>query len=660
MSLSLLGSNRTSHASGIPSIVLGVLLVAAGYYAGGVVGAVLGYPPSGIASIWLPTAILMAALLIASPRHWWPYLLSVVPAHLHLVATFQRPEVPLLVMLCQVGTNAGLAVLAAIAVRTVIGTPPRLDNLRNVAAFILLAGIAATAIACAVAVWLFQLTGWSTDFWLSWRQRVLGHVFPMITIPPLVLSVYFGQLVGARDAPWRSYAELAIVMIGVLAVSIPAFGWEPQGAGYMPALLLAPLPFLLWAAVRLGVGGVSLALLAVAAAALANAFLGRGPFVVQSPQVLSLQIFLVAISIPLLLLAALVEDWRRAEETLRQTQGRMGVAAASTDTGLWQYEFSTAQLWATEHCRSMFGLQADAPLTQQAFLGAVHPADRAAAVATLQAGMAKGETPRSEFRVILPGGELRWYLATAHTEFNERREPVRVSGIVRDVTPRKKAEQEAEQLSERVLVLQDEERQRIAQELHDSTAQHLLAIGLNLATLRTRMAADAETLKLFEEIDGLLEESTRELRTFTYLLHPPRLENDGLHATLQNFVDGFGRRAGLRTALTSDRTAEALPLPLQRSILRVVQEAFANVHRHASASHVSVNLKCIEKRLHLVIRDDGRGVEGSSGHRDGRPSSLGVGIAGMTARMQQFGGKLDIRSGSRGTIVHAVVPIDRP
>jgi integral membrane sensor domain MASE1 len=177
-------------------------------------------------------------------------------------------------MLIQVATNAGLGILAAVAACSVIGSPPRLDSLRNMAAFILLAGVAATVVVWAMAVGLFLLTGWTTDFWLSWRQRVLGHVFPMITIPPLILSAVAGQLVGDRNTSWKSYAELALLTMSLLVVSIRVFGWEPQGPGYVPTLLLAPLPFLLWAAVRFGVGGVSLSLLVVAGAALAKRICG--------------------------------------------------------------------------------------------------------------------------------------------------------------------------------------------------------------------------------------------------------------------------------------------------------------------------------------------------------------------------------------------------
>jgi integral membrane sensor domain MASE1 len=337
--------------------VLSLLLVSAGYYAGAIVGILLGFPPSGIAAIWPATAILLAALLLTPPHYWWLYLLAVVPAHLHVVANFQRPEVPFAVMLVQVASNAVHAVIAALAIRFVIGAPPRFDTLRNMAAFIFLAAIAATAVACAVAASLFLLTGWATDFWLAWRQRVLANVFAIITIPPVIVLTFAGQLVGAQHKPRQSYAELVLLTMGLLAVCIPLFGWESSGPGNVPALLLAPLPFLLWAAVRLGTGGLSLCLLIVAGVVLATAFVGRGPFVIQSPaeNVLSLQIFLILISIPLMLLAALVEERRRAEESLKRTEARMGVAAASTDTGLWQYELPTGHLWATEHCRSMFG-----------------------------------------------------------------------------------------------------------------------------------------------------------------------------------------------------------------------------------------------------------------------------------------------------------------
>jgi PAS domain S-box-containing protein len=437
-----------SHSLRLPHIAESVLLVVASYYAAGLVSLLFVFPPSGISVIWLSSSILLAALLLTPPRYWWIYLLAVVPTHLLLVLNFQNPQPSVVVALCQVASNAVHAVLAALAVRLVIGAPPRFDSLRNMVAFILLAGIVATAVACALAVLLFLLTGWVTDFLLAWWQRVLAGAFAIITIPPLIVLTCTGQLFGSQHARTRSYAELALLSIGLLAVSVPVLGWRLPGPANVPALLLVPLPLLLWAAVRLGPGALCISLLLVAGVALANGYLGRGPFAIQSSaeNVLSLQIYLLSITIPLMLVAALVEERRRAEELLRQSEARMAVAAASTDTGLWQYDVPTEQLWATEHCRSMFGLNRDSLLTPESFLGLVHPDDHSVAMAAMRAAAPGGQTTRSgEFRIVHPNG-LHWYLFTGGTEFDKDGKPIRVSGIFRDITVHKKAEQEAEKL----------------------------------------------------------------------------------------------------------------------------------------------------------------------------------------------------------------------
>jgi len=318
-----------------PQIVQSVILFSAGYYVGGIVGLQFHFPPSGITVIWPSTAILLSALLLTPPRYWWMYLLAVVPAHLHLVISFQNPNPSVVVALCQVANNVVEAVLAALVVRHVIGAPPRFDSLHKMAAFILLVGIMTNAIACASAVSLFLLTGWAADFWLAWHQRVLAGTFPLITIPPLILLARTGQLVRSQRTPLRSYAELGLLTTGLLAVGVPVLGWDPQGLGNLPGLLLAPLPLLLWAAVRLGTGGLSLSLLVVAGIALANGYFGRGPFQTQSSagNVLSLQIFLLAISIPLMLLAALVEERGRTEQSLRATERELARVSRQTTVG---------------------------------------------------------------------------------------------------------------------------------------------------------------------------------------------------------------------------------------------------------------------------------------------------------------------------------------
>ena len=150
------------------------------------------------------------------------------------------------------------------------------------------------------------------------------------------------------------------------------------------------------------------------------------------------------------------------------------------------------------------------------------------------------------------------------------------------------AQKALDDLSERLLHLQEEERQRIAIELHDSTCQHLVAIGLNLMNLRRRFPPAEDAERLLDDIEGSLDEAHRELRVFSYLLHPPYLEKDGLKATLVRFIEGFSRRTGLRSEVAIADAVDDLAILLQRSVLRVIQEALANVHRHADAGQVSV------------------------------------------------------------------------
>ena len=298
-----------------------VVLVCAAYYAGAIFGITFKLPRAGIggiATIWLPNAIVLAALLLAPPRVWWVYLLALLPTHLHVVANFQG-AVPLAVMFSQFSGNMIQAVLGAAAVRAVVGAPPRLDSLRGMASFVLLAAVLVPALASVVAITLFQLTGWATDFWLPWRQRFFANGLAVLVITPTILLAVAGELAGAQKA-LRRYAELALVILGLFAVGSLVLLQDAPSPGIMPALLLAPLPFLLWAAVRLGPGGVCVCLVVVTAMSWTTVYTGRWPFGTQSPTeiVLSLHAFLLAISVPMMFLAALVEERRRTDEESRR------------------------------------------------------------------------------------------------------------------------------------------------------------------------------------------------------------------------------------------------------------------------------------------------------------------------------------------------------
>jgi two-component system, NarL family, sensor kinase len=218
------------------------------------------------------------------------------------------------------------------------------------------------------------------------------------------------------------------------------------------------------------------------------------------------------------------------------------------------------------------------------------------------------------------------------------------------------ANEQVGRLSEQLLALQEEERRRIARELHDSTAQHLVAANFSLMHLEKQAKGNAPVLETCGRLEGLLDKALKELRIFTYLLHPPNLAEEGLRATLQEFVDGFAARTGMDAVTSIPDGVNGLPFELQRCILRVVQEALGNVSRHADATSVRIALKLGANRLSLRIADNGRGIApeilGNTSH-----PRLGVGIPGMRARLQQFGGGLKVFGGGGGTTVLAVVPL---
>lgn len=221
----------------------------------------------------------------------------------------------------------------------------------------------------------------------------------------------------------------------------------------------------------------------------------------------------------------------------------------------------------------------------------------------------------------------------------------------------KSSNEQINELSTQLLALQEEERQRIARELHDSTAQHLVAVSIGLSHLGRRPGRGETESQLIEQIDGMVDKALKELRIFTYLLHPPDLERDGLQATLRDFTDGFARRTGLAAHIRIPEEVDALPGEIQWTILRVVQEALANVHRHAKASGIVVNIRIGANRLVMQIRDDGQGMRIAE-TRDAK-IRFGVGVPGMRARLKQFGGELRLRSGKNGTTVVATVPLSR-
>ena len=215
-------------------------------------------------------------------------------------------------------------------------------------------------------------------------------------------------------------------------------------------------------------------------------------------------------------------------------------------------------------------------------------------------------------------------------------------------------------LSRRLLQTQDEERRRLARDLHDSTAQLLAALTLNLDLIGgAKNVLPTRLRRALGQSRSLAEQCSREVRTLAYLLHPPLLDEMGLQSAVRWYVAGFVERSGIHVDVDL-REVGRLPEPIETALFRVVQESLTNIRRHASSATASIRLTSTADEVVLDIQDQGIGLRDAPTQPSGapRPEMLGVGIQGMRERIRQLGGTFDIEFSGAGTTVHVDVPLN--
>jgi PAS domain S-box-containing protein len=229
-----------------------------------------------------------------------------------------------------------------------------------------------------------------------------------------------------------------------------------------------------------------------------------------------------------------------------------------------------------------------------------------------------------------------------------------------DITRRKNVEQELRVLSGRLLTIRDEERRRWARELHDSVGQLLVGITMNLSILQRQLdGAGPIDAKFLSESMHLTNEALQEIRTLSYLLHPPMLDEVGLASALRWFASGFSKRSQIEIDLEIPESLGRFPRDLEIAAFRIVQETLTNVHRHSGSSTAKINIWRSTNQLRLKVEDQGKGMILPAFGKDDRESAiLGVGISGIRERVRQLGGQMQIRSGEWGTAVEVVFPLE--
>ena len=360
---------------------------------------------------------------------------------------------------------------------------------------------------------------------------------------------------------------------------------------------------------------------------------------------------------------------RQQRNVLRESEARFRQIAENIREVFWVWDVVSDQItFVSAMYEEVFGRsRASAYTNSRSFFEPIHVDDRArieAAVLRAHTG-----TPIDEqYRVVRPDGSMRWVRGRSFPVPEPLGPVTRVVGIVEDITARRLAEQDldaalshARSLSGRLMHAQDDERRRIARMLHETTAQDLAGLKMQLARLNRTASHLSETERhaLTESI-SIAEQSMADIRTLSYLLHPPFLDEMGLLPALRWFTAGFVERSGINTELDLPQDFERAPRELETTLFRVVQESLTNIHRHAESRTARIQLRCGAETLVLEIEDWGRGIpEASLEDITGGGGHAGVGIAGMRERIEQLGGDLEITSGDHGTTVVARVPLAR-
>jgi two-component system, LuxR family, sensor kinase FixL len=315
--------------------VLIALLGCAGYYVGALIGFALTFPASSVSTLWPPNAILLASLLLVPTGSWWLILLGAFVAH---VVVQLQSGVPILMILCWFISNSTEALIGALCLRHFLKGPLDLASLKNLIFYVGFAAVLAPFLSSFLDAAFVTLVGWKQNsYWQVWMTRFPSNVLAAIAIPPFIVLWCSKGIAWLRRASQRQHAEGLLLIGGLMVVGFFAFVRESPDLQTTPVLLYLPLPFLLWAAMRFGSLGSSSALLLVVLTSIWGVAQGRGPFAQSSPaeNVFSLQMFLIAISLPIMFLAGLVEERREKAEALSESEARFRSMADTAPVLIW-------------------------------------------------------------------------------------------------------------------------------------------------------------------------------------------------------------------------------------------------------------------------------------------------------------------------------------
>jgi len=651
-----------------------VALCAAIYYLATRIAWVLCFPDSKVSLFFPPHAVLVSILLLVPTRHWWAYLLAAVASH--FLATQQEHWPPLYALQCEAFDVVKILMTAG-GIRLFIRSPIHLLGLREAIIFVL---IGVVVVPFVTALWGAAFTVYyhfGTEYWVEWRNLGISNGVTTIVLVPVILIGVKLFREGFRDGSAR-VLEACFLSVGILAVGWLAFDRLTAGPNTSPALLYAPVPLLIWAALRFGLGGICASVLVITILAIWGTMHGRGPFLEQSPaeNALALQLFILMAATPLMLLAVAIEDERRSKEALRVSEARMSLAAESSQLALWDWNVANDTVLVQDH--GLFGFDPAVPVDHATLAGSVHPDDRGVRAIAIEKALANGGSYESEFRVILADGSVRWIAARGHSPNPVANAALtRILGVAMDITRQKQAAAEAllqrEELAHlsRVATLS-----ALSSSLAHELSQPLSSILINAQAAQLGMAKQppdlTELRDILADIVGadsrageIIERMRSMLRRSPIALQPVDV-NECLEELLQlTRSDLIVRGVSVSNLATPDLPpAMTDRVQLQQVLLNLIVNACDAMQANAQQDRTLTLTTALERdEMRIGVLDCGVGLPDDNEimfqpFHSTKAGGLGMGLSICRMLVAAQGGRLWAeRRAERGAVFYVALPL---
>jgi PAS domain S-box-containing protein len=643
------------------------LLVALAYYLGARIGFALTFQPHPVSVLWPPNSILLAALLLTPVRFWWLMVLAAFPAHL---AAQVQSNVPPTMILCWFVSNSCEALIGAGCARYFIDRPVRLDRLRNVGIFCFFAAFLAPFLSSFLDAAFVVLNHFGQDsYWRVWRIRFSSNSLAALTLVPFIISWsaegirWMGRIRRAR------LLEAAVLLLALLSVNTIVF--YRLGPAPDSALLYLPVPFLIWAAVRFGSRGVSAAICMVTLLSIWSAGHGYGPFSARSAEenALSIQMFLIVMSVPLLLLAGVIEERRKDAMTLRERDQRISLASESANLAFWSIDFEREESWMSNQGRAMFGFEEGEALTRELFLSRVHPEDREAVDEAIERARATSPTFEFEYRLLRPDGETRWLISRGRYVRNDRGQIGELIGVAIDVTAQVKADLELRlQRTEMARMSRVSSMGELTASLAHELNQPLTAIASNAAAGSRMLAQGPPDVEMFKELLADVSADARRAGAIIHGIHHFVRKSEGarhsinLNETVREVLrllnsDLLGRTTTVETELLPNLPAVlADPLHLQQVLLNLLMNSLEAMHSTPAEKRRVVICTKLEPDsfVSVSVRDYGSGLPKDDLDKvfahfySTKPNGMGMGLTIVRSIVEAHGGKLSAENTEDG------------